>query len=96
MRISMRGLGQDLASDAIAQMNANGCVVGGTDQFGNTIASCGGVTSSTPALVPIVQNGVTVGYSPSGTLPSSTSSNTGLYLGVAAAALVLFMVMGKR
>ena len=96
MRISMSGLGQDLGSDVIAQLNANGCVVGGIDPTtGDTIASCGGVTSSTPALVPIVQNGVTVGYSPSGSLPAASSS-TGLYLGIAAVALVVFMAMGKR
>jgi hypothetical protein len=96
MRISMSGLGQDLASALADQMNAASCVVGAIDPVsGDTIASCPGVNSSTPALVPIVQNGVTVGYSPSGTLPTSSSS-TGLYLGIAAVALVVFMAMGRR
>ena len=95
MRIYRAGIGQDLIQNVIDAQ----CVVGGTDANGDTaIASCGAtlLTGTNPGnFVPIVQNGVTIGYSASGSLPVS-SSNMGLYLGLGVGVLVLALFMGKR
>jgi hypothetical protein len=84
MQISMRGLGQDLASDAIAQVNSNSPSGDYTSFLLGTDSSFGSSPLANSAVgVPVSSSGL-------------SSSSTTVYLGLAAVAFVAFMVMAKK